>query len=629
MILRHELAHFRHGDLWKGALIRLLALPHWFNPLAWWIVRKLDECAEWLCDDEATGLDRGIAATYAKVLLRLGTEPGAGGAPATAMRGGRLHGRIRRVLSPGSGQSSVTKTLLLTAVPLALLAAHLIRVQIVGSPAEAAAAPARPGDAPPLPHPVLTHDEERAFRRLSYPTNVDFLDLPVEDAVTYLKDYHGVPTLYDRQAVEAANLRNDSPVTLKQNNVPLHWVLTRLLNPLGLDYFVGGPGLVVTTRAATAAAVRSRLERVLKYEIQLVDHLCELTDAQKQKLQLAGRGDVERLFAALDESRSRIATVEKDDQKTRELIGEMAQLARRVESGPFGDGSVFRKTLESTLTTGQAARYDPIRAVLQAGGTVGTLEHGAEAILGVVLIQSAFSDGGLPRLKGLAEIGSLRLDGSKVTDAGLAHLRGLTNLRIVTLGGLPITDSGVAHLKGLTGLEQLDLYGTRVTDTGLEVLKGLTKLQTLNLSGTKVADAGLANLIPMRNLQTLFLGDTPVTDTGLAHLQRLPKLRVLYLGRTQITDAGLSQVGALTTLKTLELSQTRITDAGLSRLRSLRNLQLLDLAGTQITDAGVAALKGFMSLRSLNLNNTKVSAAGRAELRQAYSEVGVSGLGDP
>jgi beta-lactamase regulating signal transducer with metallopeptidase domain len=33
-ILRHELAHFRRGDLWKSALIRLLALPHWFNPLA-------------------------------------------------------------------------------------------------------------------------------------------------------------------------------------------------------------------------------------------------------------------------------------------------------------------------------------------------------------------------------------------------------------------------------------------------------------------------------------------------------------------------------------------------------------------------------------------------------------------
>ncbi len=55
-ILCHELAHYRRGDLWKSAIIRLMALPHWFNPLAWWIVRNLDECAEWLCDDEATGL---------------------------------------------------------------------------------------------------------------------------------------------------------------------------------------------------------------------------------------------------------------------------------------------------------------------------------------------------------------------------------------------------------------------------------------------------------------------------------------------------------------------------------------------------------------------------------------------
>jgi beta-lactamase regulating signal transducer with metallopeptidase domain len=140
-ILRHELAHYRRGDLWKGALIRLMALPHWFNPMAWWIVRNLDESAEWLCDDDATGRDRGIATEYAEVLLRLGQKVRNYGLAATAMRGGRLHRRICRVLTPRPVEKSPMKKYLLIAVPLALLAGHVIRVELVAR----AQIPAVPG----------------------------------------------------------------------------------------------------------------------------------------------------------------------------------------------------------------------------------------------------------------------------------------------------------------------------------------------------------------------------------------------------------------------------------------------------------------------------------------------------
>src|SRR5205823_774142 len=71
-------------------------LVRWFNPLSWWVVRNLDVCAEWLCDDEATGGDQRVATEYAEVLLRLGQAAGNCGVSATAMRGGRLHSRICR-----------------------------------------------------------------------------------------------------------------------------------------------------------------------------------------------------------------------------------------------------------------------------------------------------------------------------------------------------------------------------------------------------------------------------------------------------------------------------------------------------------------------------------------------------
>ena len=69
-ILRHELAHLVRGDLWKSLAARVLALPHWFNPAAWWAVRRFDEAAEWACDRAAAADESPTS--YAKALLRIG-----------------------------------------------------------------------------------------------------------------------------------------------------------------------------------------------------------------------------------------------------------------------------------------------------------------------------------------------------------------------------------------------------------------------------------------------------------------------------------------------------------------------------------------------------------------------------
>lgn len=52
-VLRHEVCHAAHRDVWRLLLVRLLALPHWFNPLAWSAVRRFEECLEARCDDAA------------------------------------------------------------------------------------------------------------------------------------------------------------------------------------------------------------------------------------------------------------------------------------------------------------------------------------------------------------------------------------------------------------------------------------------------------------------------------------------------------------------------------------------------------------------------------------------------
>ena len=52
-IFRHELVHFRRGDLWYKLLMTAVRAVHWYHPLVWWMVRVSDRDLELSCDEEA------------------------------------------------------------------------------------------------------------------------------------------------------------------------------------------------------------------------------------------------------------------------------------------------------------------------------------------------------------------------------------------------------------------------------------------------------------------------------------------------------------------------------------------------------------------------------------------------
>jgi beta-lactamase regulating signal transducer with metallopeptidase domain len=129
-VLRHELAHFERADLWKTLLVRLLALPHWFNPFAWWAVGRFAECAEWACDQAATGSDPDGATEYAKALLRLGSGQSVSITHATAARGGSLSVRIRRLMSAPLSEDSLMKKATIFALVVGLVVLNVVRVEL-------------------------------------------------------------------------------------------------------------------------------------------------------------------------------------------------------------------------------------------------------------------------------------------------------------------------------------------------------------------------------------------------------------------------------------------------------------------------------------------------------------------
>lgn len=135
-VLRHELAHYRRGDPWKLLVARLLALPQWFNPGAWWAVRMFGQCGERSCDQEAAG-----ALTERLEFARALTELAALRHPVHAVGAcAHSHPLVRRVRclleTPDSEIPTMRKTVLL-AVAGTLFLAGAVRVELVAKAGEA------------------------------------------------------------------------------------------------------------------------------------------------------------------------------------------------------------------------------------------------------------------------------------------------------------------------------------------------------------------------------------------------------------------------------------------------------------------------------------------------------------
>lgn len=70
-IFRHELTHYKHGDLWLKLLLLAARCLHWFNPLVHLIARFAQEDIEAACDDAVVrGHDGAYRRAYGETILR-------------------------------------------------------------------------------------------------------------------------------------------------------------------------------------------------------------------------------------------------------------------------------------------------------------------------------------------------------------------------------------------------------------------------------------------------------------------------------------------------------------------------------------------------------------------------------
>lgn len=107
----------------------------------------------------------------------------------------------------------------------------------------------------------------------------------------------------------------------------------------------------------TAGGGRSKLEALLDLSVDEVSRECKLADSSRQKLILAGKGDIKRFFDKVEEKRKKFESMKNDQNKIGELYQELVPLQSAVNSGLFGDGSLYSKTLRRVLGDYDDARY--------------------------------------------------------------------------------------------------------------------------------------------------------------------------------------------------------------------------------------------------------------------------------
>lgn len=104
--------------------------------------------------------------------------------------------------------------------------------------------------------------------------------------------------------------------------------------------------------------VQRTLETLLALRIEAIARQCKLSGEQKKRLELAGHGDLVRLTRSVESLRDKYHQVGQDQQKFQEFAQQVGPVQLKLQTGVFGENSLFSKTLKRTVNPEQSALYE-------------------------------------------------------------------------------------------------------------------------------------------------------------------------------------------------------------------------------------------------------------------------------
>ena len=105
---------------------------------------------------------------------------------------------------------------------------------------------------------------------------------------------------------------------------------------------------------------RGWLDAALKQKIDEIGKDCELTELQKQKLSLAGKGDIQRFESRVEDLKIAYQPGALRPEKYSELFQKARALHAALQQGLFRNSSLFHKTLLTVLRPEQVAHCEQV-----------------------------------------------------------------------------------------------------------------------------------------------------------------------------------------------------------------------------------------------------------------------------
>ncbi len=136
---------------------------------------------------------------------------------------------------------------------------------------------------------------------------------------------------------------------------------------------------------------QTKINTQLSLQIDQADRSCKLTDAQRQKLKLAGLADAKRFMDRVDEKRRKYLNVKVEQTKIGEIYQELQPLSIVYNQGLFSSDSLYEKTFKTTLGPEQAQRYDQVmreRAMFRYKAAVDLVVSRLSSVMGLTAEQT-------------------------------------------------------------------------------------------------------------------------------------------------------------------------------------------------------------------------------------------------
>jgi hypothetical protein len=110
--------------------------------------------------------------------------------------------------------------------------------------------------------------------------------------------------------------------------------------------------------SGNAKQARKQIETKLKLQLDELNRVCGLNDAQTHKLKLAGSSDIKRFFDEVSEVRKKVTLGMLNQNQWNQIWQDIQPIRTRQTKGLFGETSFYSKAVRKTLTDDQMARYD-------------------------------------------------------------------------------------------------------------------------------------------------------------------------------------------------------------------------------------------------------------------------------